>query len=160
MKKEMNNKGFSLVELIIVVAIMVILIAVLAPQYLRYVERARVSSDQNQIVSIIEALQIAATDEQSELTTTESYTVTSAAGSNAVAFSANLQTVLNTRIGILDAATVGGVSMQSTAYTDAALNIQLRYNAGRQVWEVVALNGAGTGDAGTGDVGISGAIIP
>ncbi|MCM1143504.1 MAG: prepilin-type N-terminal cleavage/methylation domain-containing protein, partial [Lachnoclostridium sp.] len=39
MKKEMNNKGFSLVELIIVIAIMVILVAVLAPQYLRYVEK-------------------------------------------------------------------------------------------------------------------------
>ena len=35
MKKEnMNNKGFSLVELIIVIAIMAILIVVLAPQYL------------------------------------------------------------------------------------------------------------------------------
>ena len=38
MKKEnMNNKGFSLVELIIVIAIMAILIVVLAPQYLKYV---------------------------------------------------------------------------------------------------------------------------
>ncbi|MBR0112180.1 MAG: type II secretion system protein [Clostridia bacterium] len=35
------NKGFSLVELIIVMAIMVALIAVLAPQYIRYVQRSR-----------------------------------------------------------------------------------------------------------------------
>ena len=39
MKKKMDNKGFSLVELIIVIAIMVILVAVLAPQYLKYVEK-------------------------------------------------------------------------------------------------------------------------
>ena len=32
--KKMNNKGFSLVELIIVIAIMAVLIVVLAPQYL------------------------------------------------------------------------------------------------------------------------------
>ena len=38
MKKKMDNKGFSLVELIIVIAIMVILVAVLAPQYLKYGE--------------------------------------------------------------------------------------------------------------------------
>ncbi|MDE7360278.1 MAG: prepilin-type N-terminal cleavage/methylation domain-containing protein, partial [Lachnospiraceae bacterium] len=37
-KQNMNDKGFSLVELIIVIAIMAILIVVLAPQYLKYVE--------------------------------------------------------------------------------------------------------------------------
>ena len=44
-KKEMNNKGFSLVELIIVIAIMAILVGVLAPQFIRYVERSRESTD-------------------------------------------------------------------------------------------------------------------
>lgn len=44
-QKSMNNKGFSLVELIIVIAIMAILIGVMAPSLLKYVERTRVSSD-------------------------------------------------------------------------------------------------------------------
>ena len=43
-KKKLNNKGFSLIELIIVVAIMAVLIGVLAPQYLKYVEKSRVSA--------------------------------------------------------------------------------------------------------------------
>lgn len=36
-----NNKGFSLVELIIVIAIMVALIAVMGPQYVKYVQSSR-----------------------------------------------------------------------------------------------------------------------
>ena len=36
-----NNDGFSLIELIVVVAIMAVLVGVLAPAYLRYVEKAR-----------------------------------------------------------------------------------------------------------------------
>lgn len=36
-----KNKGFSLVELIIVIAIMVALIAVMAPSYVKYLQKAR-----------------------------------------------------------------------------------------------------------------------
>lgn len=43
MKK--NNKGFSLVELIIVIAIMAILVGVLAPNLIKQLEKAKVSSD-------------------------------------------------------------------------------------------------------------------
>lgn len=40
-----NNKGFSLVELIIVIAIMAILVGVMAPQLIKYIEKGKVSSD-------------------------------------------------------------------------------------------------------------------
>jgi type IV pilus assembly protein PilA len=57
-EKKLNNKGFSLVELIIVIAIMAVLIGVLAPQYLKYVERSRNSTDQDNASAIVSALQV------------------------------------------------------------------------------------------------------
>lgn len=40
-----KNKGFSLVELIIVIAIMAVLVGVLAPLFIKYVEQSRRSRD-------------------------------------------------------------------------------------------------------------------
>ncbi len=50
-----GNKGFSLVELIIVVAIMAVLMGVLAPQYLRYVEKAKIRTDDLVVEAIYDA---------------------------------------------------------------------------------------------------------
>lgn len=57
-----NNKGFSLVELIIVVAIMAILIGVLGGQYLKFVEKSRQSADKSNVDEIIRAVQIYSAD--------------------------------------------------------------------------------------------------
>lgn len=67
--KKTNNKGFSLVELIIVIAIMAILIGVLAPQYIKYVEKSRKSADSSLVDSCASAVQVALTDDDYDLTT-------------------------------------------------------------------------------------------
>ena len=61
-EKKLNNKGFSLVELIIVIAIMAVLIGVLAPQYLKYVEKSRQSADLDNVDAIISAVEIYSAD--------------------------------------------------------------------------------------------------
>lgn len=61
--KKTNNKGFSLVELIIVIAIMAVLIGVLAPQFLRYVERTRAQKDRTAVGEVENAIEISLANE-------------------------------------------------------------------------------------------------
>lgn len=83
--KKMNNKGFSLVELIIVIAIMAILVGVLAPVYTQYVERTRKSSDVNGVADIATAMETTLIDFSSR-GVTGSITATIPADGTAVTF--------------------------------------------------------------------------
>lgn len=63
-EKIKNNKGFSLVELIVVVAIMAVLMAVLVPTLVRNVEKTRVQKDKNAIAEVRQAVITAMAQEQ------------------------------------------------------------------------------------------------
>lgn len=59
MKWRENNKGFSLVELIIVIAIMALLAGALAPALLRYVEESKIRTDEEKAADLDDAVTIA-----------------------------------------------------------------------------------------------------
>ena len=80
-----DNEGFSLVELIVVVLIMAIIAVALAPQVLKWVNNARISSDLNTEQTIISDAQTALTNEKAygeikttsaDASTTERVTIT------------------------------------------------------------------------------------
>ena len=96
-KKKNDNKGFSLVELIIVVAIMAILVGLLAPQYLKYVEKSRKSADASNLDEMVRAIQIYAADAEVTLPA-DTYTITIGKGGTTVEAGTATQKVDNEKV--------------------------------------------------------------
>ncbi|MDO4188189.1 MAG: prepilin-type N-terminal cleavage/methylation domain-containing protein [Lachnospiraceae bacterium] len=105
-----DNKGFSLIELIVVIAIMAILVGVLAPQFIKYVESSRQSTDIQNAAAIRSAIEVGVADS----------TIT---GDVTVAISSNAITVSGT--GTASALTAVGLSSstpcKSSGWSDGTI---------------------------------------
>ena len=64
METKKTDGGFSLVELVIVLAIMTILVGVLTPQYIKYVEKARQEHDLAEMDALVTVLTAAYSGEE------------------------------------------------------------------------------------------------
>ena len=73
-ERKKDNKGFTLVELVIVIAILAILVGILAPQYTKYVEKSRKSADASNMDELVKAVQVYAVD--NAVTSTEANNTT------------------------------------------------------------------------------------
>ena len=60
--KKTNNKGFSLIELIIVIAIMAVLVAIIAPNLTKYLGSSKSSADKKNLDEIQSTLNTCITD--------------------------------------------------------------------------------------------------
>ncbi len=130
--KKMNNKGFSLVELIIVIAIMAILIVVLAPQYLRYVERSRNSTDMQNARTLMTAVETWAADPQA----------TSSLGGNGSTFSITIANpAAATPIVEPSAPNPAGSTPVNDALTASGLTIGDIECSSRTLWDAYTITG-------------------
>ena len=125
MKK--NNKGFSLVELIVVIAIMVVLVAVLGSTILGYVEKSKYSKDVQALDSLKTAVSTYVADPKCVYQDGEQYNLselmTATADPNGV-IKATLQEVFN-----VDGD--GKFHAQSAAFADVKLDtVQVIINKG------------------------------
>ena len=67
-KKTGKNKGFTFIELVFVLALLVILIGITAPNYVRYLEKAQMSADASNLSDLATAVKVATVDEEFDVT--------------------------------------------------------------------------------------------
>lgn len=150
-KVKMNNKGFSLVELIVVIAIMAVLIGVLAPQYLRYVEKARLQKDNSAIAEIANAIKVAMADETINEATANGKTITigtDAAGTKTITFASGVGKELEAELAL----TIGNSwSSGSNSYKNSEKKIELIVNKNGNGAVTVNATGYITTPGGTGN---------
>ena len=102
-----NNKGFSLVELIIVIAIMAILVGVMAPQLIKWIEKSNVSADAQLCDTVRQAITTAMSDptvlaDTAYVAPTGSGSLTSICASAGTTFKSALEETLGCTIGDVD----------------------------------------------------------
>lgn len=123
-KAKKNNKGFSLVELIVVIAIMAVLVGVLAPTLIGNIEKSRESKDLQNLDSIRQAVVTAMSDENvysSTVPTTGSVTVASGANGANLAFKGSYGS-LSTEFGTI---ITSDTKMTSKSGTSGTLEIHV-----------------------------------
>ncbi len=134
MKKKMNNKGFSLVELIIVIAIMAVLMVVLAPQLLKYVEKTRLQKDNSAISEIANAIKVACADETIILDVSNaggrSYSTAATAGAKTLSFNSSSTDKLEVELADVIGASV---TTSSTTYSKSTTAITISVSVDGEV---------------------------
>ena len=125
--KKLNNKGFSLIELIIVMAIMAILTVAIAPQYLKYVERSRKSTDVQTMASVVTAIEIYAADPMAEVAVADDSATIKAGDTVTVTSTSNYIKKALENAGIT---TITLKSKEWSSATDGSLTLKVDETAG------------------------------
>ena len=116
-----KNKGFSLVELIIVIAIMAILVGVLAPQLIKYIEKSKVAADTQVGDSVHTAMLTAMMDP--EVANADSASGNSFSGSGAVSAISSSSVVGSAFWEVMGGSAGSAVSLKVKSYGASAGNI-------------------------------------
>ena len=119
-KTKKNNKGFSLVELIVVVLIMAIIAVSLAPQVMKWVDRSRQANDASNYEALYAAAQLSAL-----AAPTASGTITMASGATTTTCGDDFEDAMDNNL-----PGWGDIEITSTATETAGTSFTITVSAG------------------------------
>lgn len=136
-----KNKGFSLVELIVVVAIMAVLVGILAPAYLSYVEKTRRGTDEDMAEEVRHTIEIAAAEicVYDEICNGATFTFT-----NGVGIAAQASSYTNLKNSMEDVYAAKTFDIKSKYYKSKSYGVQVAPASGSASGTGAALTVTGT----------------
>ena len=133
--KKMNNKGFSLIELIIVIAIMAILVAIIAPNLTKYLGSSKKETDKKNLDEVVAQVKNCISDASiQDVAVTEGYYKYKKAGNTVTCLpngGASIDSFGKLIVDALDGA--ASTSKEKSANSTIKISITARSNGGYDV---------------------------
>ncbi len=149
------NKGFSLVELIVVIAIMAVLVGVIASQFVKYVGQSKETSDKSNVDNLQSTANIVLADPTLTTISAGSFVITPGANGAAATVSdgvgGNFKSLLEDALGKDAKGQVKYPTINATDKTSYTITVTAATNGGYSA--AVTLTGSGAGGNAGGNAG-------
>ena len=138
-----NNKGFSLIELIIVIAIMAVLVAIIAPNLTKYLGSSKTKTDQKNADELASQLQTCITEYDTDNSTSLGASIKTS--TMKISWSGKTATSASPAVSAFDTIVNQNITSDTKSKEDGtAAKADIKYNSSTKVYSITVTVGSAT----------------